>query len=44
MVAPLLLMLLGFTLLFVALLLTRLRSEVLARERSASWIREVVSA
>jgi heme exporter protein C len=44
MVAPLLLMLLGFTLLFVALLLIRLRSEVLARERSASWIREVVSA
>jgi heme exporter protein C len=44
MLAPLLLMLLGFTLFFVALLLTRLRSEVLARERAASWIREVVSA
>jgi len=44
MLAPLLLMLLGFTLLFVALLLTRLRGEVLARERAASWIREVVSA
>ena len=41
--APLLLMLLGFTLLFVALLLVRLRGEVLARERAASWIREVVS-
>jgi len=44
MLTPLLLMLLGFTLLFVALLLTRLRGEVLARERAASWIREVVSA
>jgi heme exporter protein C len=44
MVAPLLLMLLGFTLFFAALLLTRLRGEVLARERAASWIREVVGA
>jgi heme exporter protein C len=44
MLVPLLLMLLGFTLFFVALLLTRLRGEVLARERAASWIREVVSA
>jgi len=43
MLLPLLLMLLGFTLLFVALLLVRLRGEVLARERAASWIREVVS-
>ena len=33
---PLLMMFLGFTLLFVALLLTRLRAEVLSRERSAS--------
>jgi len=44
MLVPLLLMLLGFTLFFVALLLTRLRGEVLARERTASWIREVVRA
>jgi heme exporter protein C len=44
MLMPLLLMLLGFTLLFVALLLVRLRGEVLNRERTASWIREVVSA
>jgi len=44
MLVPLLLMLLGFTLFFVALLLTRLRGEVLQRERAASWIREVVSA
>jgi heme exporter protein C len=43
MLVPLLLMLLGFTLLFIALLLVRLRGEVLARERAASWIREVVS-
>jgi hypothetical protein len=37
-------MLLGFTLLFVALLLTRLRGEVLNRERTASWIREALHA
>ncbi|HVP34172.1 MAG TPA: heme ABC transporter permease [Steroidobacteraceae bacterium] len=39
---PLLVMLLGFTLYFVAVLLVRLRGEILLRERSASWIREVV--
>jgi heme exporter protein C len=44
MLIPLLMMFLGFTLLFVALLLTRLRAEVLSRERSAAWIREVVNA
>jgi heme exporter protein C len=44
MLVPLLMMLLGFTLFFVALLLVRLRGEVLARERTASWIREVVAA
>ena len=44
MLIPLLTMTLGFTLLFVALLLTRLRAEVLSRERSAAWIRETVSA
>jgi heme exporter protein C len=44
MLVPLLMMLLGFTLFFVALLLVRLRGEILARERAASWIREVVSA
>jgi heme exporter protein C len=44
MLAPLLLMLLGFTLFFGAVLLVRLRGEVLNRERTASWIREVVSA
>jgi heme exporter protein C len=44
MLIPLLMMFVGFTLLFVALLLTRLRAEVLSRERSAAWIRDVVSA
>ena len=44
MLVPLLMMLLGFTLFFAALLLVRLRGEVLKRERSASWIREAVSA
>jgi heme exporter protein C len=43
MLIPLLMMFLGFTLLFVALLLVRLRAEILNRERTASWIREAVS-
>jgi heme exporter protein C len=38
MLVPLLLMLLGFSLYFVALLLTRARGEVLRRERNARWI------
>jgi len=42
MYVPLLMMLLGFTLFFVAILLLRLRGEVLRRERAASWIREAV--
>src|SRR5215469_3723476 len=42
MLVPLLLMLLGFTLFFGAILLQRLRGEVLRRERTASWIREAV--
>jgi len=41
---PLLTMLLGFTLLFVALLLVRLRAEILARERNASWLQEELAA
>jgi heme exporter protein C len=44
MLIPLLLMLLGFTVLFVALLLVRLRAEILNRERTASWIRETVTS
>jgi heme exporter protein C len=43
MLIPLLMMLLGFTLFFVAVLLIRLRGEVLSRERTASWIREAVT-
>ena len=43
MLIPLLMMLLGFTLLFVALLLVRLRAEILNRERTATWIREAVT-
>lgn len=42
MLVPLLLMLAGFTLYFVALLLTRARGEVLRRERNARWIAEVL--
>jgi heme exporter protein C len=44
MLVPLLMMILGFTLYFVAVLLTRVRGEVLRRERNAGWIREVVRA
>jgi heme exporter protein C len=40
---PLLLMFLGFALYFVAVLLIRLRAEILRRERGASWVREVVA-
>ena len=43
MLAPLLMMLLGFTLFFAAVLLLRLRAEILRRERGASWVKEVVS-
>ncbi len=43
MLVPLLLSILGFTLYFVAILLVRLRGEILRRERSASWIREALS-
>ncbi len=41
---PLLLMFVAFALYFVAVLLTRLRAELLRRERNASWIRQVVGA
>lgn len=43
MLVPLLVMLLGFTLYFVAVLLVRLRGEVLRRERTATWVRELVN-
>jgi heme exporter protein C len=42
MLYPLLAMILGFTLLFGALLLSRIRSEVLFRERRARWVRRLV--
>ncbi|HYL01801.1 MAG TPA: heme ABC transporter permease [Steroidobacteraceae bacterium] len=44
MLVPLLMMLAGFTLYFAAVLLVRLRGEVLSRERAASWIHEVLKA
>lgn len=44
MLVPLLMMLAGFTLFFGALLLVRLRAEILRRERTASWIREALAA
>jgi heme exporter protein C len=44
MLTPLLLMLLGFTLYFAAVVLMRLRGEVLRRERAASWLREALQA
>jgi heme exporter protein C len=42
MLVPLLLMLAGFTLLFAALLLVRMRAEILNRERAANWIGEAL--
>jgi heme exporter protein C len=44
MLVPLLLMFFGFTVMFAALLLVRLRAEILSRERTASWIREAVAS
>ena len=42
MLYPLLAMLLGFSLVFGALLLSRVRSEVLFRERRSRWVRNLV--
>ncbi|MFO1465175.1 MAG: heme ABC transporter permease [Steroidobacteraceae bacterium] len=44
MLLPLLSVLLGFMLFFGAVLCTRLRAEVLSRERQSNWIKEVSSA
>jgi heme exporter protein C len=44
MLVPLLMMIVGFTLFFAAVLLIRVRGEVLRRERNALWIREALSA
>ena len=43
MLTPLLIMFVGFTLLFVALVLVRVRGEILRRERQARWVAEVVT-
>ena len=40
---PLLLLILAFTVYFAGLLLVRTRAEVLRRERSARWVRELVT-
>lgn len=42
MLYPLLAMIAGFTLIFAALLLCRVRSEVLVRERRARWVRTLM--
>ena len=39
---PLLLMFLAFLFYFAAVMLVRLRAELLRRERNASWVREVL--
>lgn len=44
MLAPLLVMFVGFTLLFAALVLVRLRGEILRRERQSRWVAEVVAS
>ncbi len=44
MLQPLLAMILGFTLIFGALLARRVRTEVLYRERRTRWVREMVLA
>ncbi len=41
MLTPLLVMIVGYTLYFAAVLFVRLRSEILLRERSAQWVREL---
>lgn len=44
MLIPLLIMFVGFTVYFLAVLALRLRGEVLRRERAASWVREVLAS
>ncbi len=43
MLVPLLLMLAGFTVFFLAFLSVRLRAEVLRREKHSAWVRETVA-
>jgi heme exporter protein C len=42
MLYPLLAMIIGFSLLFAALLLSRVRAEVLYRERRSRWVRHLL--
>ena len=42
MLYPLLAMIFGFTLIFGALILGRVRTEVLYRERRKRWVRDIV--
>ena len=42
MVLPLFAYLIGFTLLFGSMLLRRIRTEVLFRERRTRWVREMI--
>jgi heme exporter protein C len=44
MLTPLLMMIFGFMLYFFAILLMRLRGEVLRRERTASWVKEALAS
>jgi heme exporter protein C len=44
MLTPLLIMFVGFTLLFAALVLVRVRGEILRRERQSRWVAEVVAS
>ena len=44
MLVPLLMMIVGFNIYFLAVLLTRVRGEVLRRERNAGWVREGAGA
>ena len=39
---PLFMMIIGFTLLFGSMLLRRIRTEVLYRERRTRWVREMI--
>jgi heme exporter protein C len=43
MLVPLLLMLAGFTVFFLAFLSVRLRAEILRREKHSAWVREMVA-
>lgn len=44
MLAPLLINLLGFTLVFGGWLFRRIRTEVLYRERRTNWVKKLVTA